>query len=157
MPAERDPLLSILAALCPSHPHTACTVLHMHANNASHLHMMNEPAELRGLSGERRAVSCQHLSSTLLSDRLGMCSPVLHPGCQSHCLDSSILYSQGLKDRGEDQYYRGPFAGQNSKLAQKLNITLQLCPWRLVGVKVVGNPLAVLWKHMPAFSEKHSR
>lgn len=52
-------------------------------------------------------------------------------------------YSQGLEDRG-DQYQRGRCAGQNRKLAQKLNITLQERAWRLVGAKVVGNFLTAL-------------
>lgn len=139
---------SMYARAYRSHPHTACTVLHMHANNARRLHhMVNEPAELQGYLSESSKVSCQHLPTKLLSDRLGtMCSAKLHPGCQSHCLlDSSICICIRRDSKtGGDQYQRGRFAGQNSKLSQKLNITLQERPWRLVGVKVVGNPLSVL-------------
>jgi hypothetical protein len=58
------------------------------------------------------------------------------------------LYSQVLEDRGE-RIPTWAVRWPNSKLAQKFNITLQERSWRLVGVKVVDNPLTVLWKYMP--------
>jgi hypothetical protein len=91
----------------------------------------------------------------LLSDRLGMGSAVLHPGCQSHCLDSSICIRRGSKIGGTNTNVGGSLS-ITANWPQKLNITLRERAWRLVGVKVVDNPLTVLWKHMPTFGEKHS-
>jgi hypothetical protein len=122
------------------------TVLQMHANNVRRLHhMVNEPAELQGY---------------LVNAAQSLVKIVIYPigfVCAVQCciLDVNrtasipIFVFAGARRQGRDQYQRGRFAGQNSKLAQKLNITLQLCPWRFVGVKVVGNPLTVLWKYVP--------
>jgi hypothetical protein len=101
----------------PSHPHTACTVLHTRKQCVSYS-PHGEPAELQGYP----------VNATK--------SPV------NAAIRTAWYVQYGVASR---MAVRGP----NSKLAQKLNITLQERSWRLVGVKVGGNPLTVLWKYMP--------
>jgi hypothetical protein len=58
---------------------------------------------------------------------------------------------------GEDRGANANVGGSLTKTSNWPNISLQERSWRLVGVKVVGNPLTVLWKYMPALGEKHPR